>query len=438
MSYFDYEISTTLRTVYETPTLFPQIKICNINPFTTENSFRYLKDINRIYFPEIDIFNESQMSNLTYENRQNLIWRIYLLATSKMNNGNFSILEKKKLGHSIEDIILFCKFSNQKCTASDFEWTFDRLYGNCYMFNSGTSKRTSIIAGSWFGLKLSIYVNYHQSLKIFNSYLSFGYGAHLRIGNRSYLTDDTFDEILLSPGHITSVSVDRYFKFIQAKPYSLCDIDNYGHRDFESKLFQTIHHSQYEYTQQLCLFTCYQRELIKWCDCADPWFISLYNKDVCEANNQTECLIKVYSNFYLAEESEFVNKKCLPECPLECNRTEYKYSTASSQLDPTWFVDLVKKRSNLSNDFMNKSIKMETIKESVVSMNVFYNSLSYTIVTESPKIDLVLLSNVGGSLGLFMGVSFLSLAEIFVLVFEIFFFSSKKGSKKLSKEFIAI
>ena len=89
-NYFDYGVSTTLRTVYETPTQFPQIKICNINPFTTEASFDYLKKINSMYFPGVDIFNQSQMSNLTYDERRSLVWRIYLLATSKMNDASFS------------------------------------------------------------------------------------------------------------------------------------------------------------------------------------------------------------------------------------------------------------------------------------------------------------------------------------------------------------
>jgi hypothetical protein len=425
LSYFDYEVSTTLRTVYETPTLFPQIKICNVNPFTTEESFEYLKNINKAYFPETDIFNESQMNNLSYEDRRKLVWRIYLLATGKMNSFNFSIEEKKKLGHSIEEKLLVCKYNNQMCTSNDFVWTFDRLYGNCFIFNSNSSNRISIIAGSWYGLKMSIYVNYHQQLKVFNSL--FGYGAHIRIGNRSYLTDDTFDEILLSPGYITSVSVDRSFKFLLAKPYSQCDIDN-AHRAFSSKFYNIIYHSKYEYTQQLCLFTCYQSELIKVCDCSDPWFISLFDKDVCETNNQTECLLKVYINTYLPEHSDFLNKYCLINCPLECNRTEYKYTIASNQLDPTWFSDFILKRPNISKDFMNKTIDMNKVRESVVSLNVYYNSLSYTLATESPKLDIIsLLSNIGGSLGLFMGVSFLSLVEILVLLLDIAFFVLKRN-----------
>ena len=35
-SYFDYEVITTSRTIYETPTLFPKVTICNQNMLQTE------------------------------------------------------------------------------------------------------------------------------------------------------------------------------------------------------------------------------------------------------------------------------------------------------------------------------------------------------------------------------------------------------------------
>ena len=320
------------------------------------------------------------------------------------------------LGHSIEDILLTCKFNNQKCAANDFEWIFDRLYGNCYLFNSGQSKKASLIAGSWYGLKLSMYTNNHQKLNIFNSL--FGFGSYIRIGNGSYLTDDTFKEISLAPGFITSVSVDRSFKFLLAKPYSRCDIDD-EHRDFNSNLYETIYRSQYEYTQELCFVTCYQFELIKVCNCSDPWFINFVKeKDVCETNEQTNCLVDVYNQVFLS--SDFIENSCLNICPLECNRTEYKCSLSSSQLDPMWFVDFINDRKNLSNDFMSAKIDLDTVRQSVVSFNVFYDSLSYTLSTESPKFDIVsLLSNIGGALSLFMGVSVMSVVEIFALILDI-------------------
>ena len=53
---------------------------------------------------------------------------------------------------------------------------------------------------------------------------------------------------------------------------------------------------------------------------------------------------------------------------------------------------------------------------------LFYGSLSYTISTELPQMNFVsLLANIGGNLGLFLGVSVFSLCEIVEIFIEVFF-----------------
>ena len=87
------------------------------------------------------------------------------------------------------------------------------------------------------------------------------------------------------------------------------------------------------------------------------------------------------------------------------------------------------KNSNLANDFINKTINVTTVEKSLVKVNLFYESLSYTETTESPKMDIFsLLGSIGGNLGLFLGVSVFSLCEIIEVLIEIYFIS-KKGFK---------
>ena len=78
---------------------------------------------------------------------------------------------------------------------------------------------------------------------------------------------------------------------------------------------------------------------------------------------------------------------------------------------------------------MNKSIIAETAKQSVVRLLVYYDSLSYSQIDEAPQIDLVaLIANIGGNLGLFLGVSLFSLCEIITTILEIYFY--KKASSQ--------
>ena len=56
----------------------------------------------------------------------------------------------------------------------------------------------------------------------------------------------------------------------------------------------------------------------------------------------------------------------------------------------------------------------------MVKLNVYYKNIYYTSIVESPSITLVsLVSNLGGNLGLFLGLSVLSLLEIFELIISL-------------------
>ena len=101
--YFSYSVTTTSEQIFETPTEFPRIILCNQNPITTE--YGYNASLNSVYVSAL------------------------------------SPSEQKLLGHNMNDTLLFCTFNNLVCTADDFEWTFDQNLGNCYSFNAEKTNR---------------------------------------------------------------------------------------------------------------------------------------------------------------------------------------------------------------------------------------------------------------------------------------------------------
>jgi hypothetical protein len=69
----------------------------------------------------------------------------------------------------------------------------------------------------------------------------------------------------------------------------------------------------------------------------------------------------------------------------------------------------------------------EEIKKHFIGMYVYYNDFKYTLISEEPETELFnFISNIGGILGLFLGISFLSFIEIFEIFFEIMFILIKK------------
>ena len=194
VDYLSFRVSTTTRTLYETPALFPKVTICNVNPFTTQYATGFLSRINKDLNYTIDIFDKIQMKSLSFYNKSEIIANVYYQAIFKMNSLNET--EKRKLSHSLENLVHNCYFNAQPCSKSDFKWHFDPFYGNCWQFNSGfngiTNERVKLgynsFPGEFYGLSLIFYVNFFKNLTTFNSYNGGGLGGVVRIDNSSYLT----------------------------------------------------------------------------------------------------------------------------------------------------------------------------------------------------------------------------------------------------------
>ncbi len=100
-------------------------------------------------------------------------------------------------------------------------------------------------------------------------------------------------------------------------------------------------------------------------------------------------------------------------CPIECDSANYKIS-------PYYVGGLTSKLVNEKNFMIKNGETLEELKQNLVYISVYYSSLEYKKIEQIPKTELFdLVSNIGGTLGLFIGVSFLSFIEFFELIFEV-------------------
>jgi len=252
-------------------------------------------------------------------------------------------------------------------------------------------------------------------------------GAILRIQNNSYLTHQRLNgATFLSSGLETNVAIERSFKETLPKPYSNCDIPNPIAssspiiNSFSSDLYILIAHSPYQYTQQLCYEQCYLKYLINACNCTNPYALSLYTEyDACVSKEEKQCLYDYNNN----ENKHDLTVSCFSSCPLECNLTEYKTSSVStSRLLNDFFLEHIKNNQQLLTDH-NDVTDLNGIESNAalngVSVNVYYDSLTYTISIEQPQMSVVsLLASIGGNLSLFLGLSVFSFLELAQLVCE--------------------
>ena len=390
MSYLAFDVTTKSRTVLETPTLYPKVTVCNLNIYTTEYAYNFLKSIDTNGF-----FERMALSNLTAKESLYLISDLYSRAQIIAYSQNISDQQRKLFAHRLDDMLINCRFNQMPCNASDFAWTFDQAYGNCYVFNSGYNAAGEKIAlkeltldSSYFGLQLEVYSNVYESLEVSNALFG-GLGLVLRIENSSHLIGKKDDGVRIATGFHTDIVVDRSFKFMLPRPYSDCEVESDSSKTSGTDIFTLIAQSEYEYTQQLCFLQCYQKYLILECNCTNG-MLSLYNVSSCVTNEEINCS----SRFFVS----------------------------SSRLFGDIYVMNIRENKNLSVDFVTKPLNVETARDSIASIIIYYHSLSYTISTESPQLDLIgLLAAIGGNLGLFMGVSFLGVSECVEILIEICF-----------------
>jgi len=103
-----------------------------------------------------------------------------------------------------------------------------------------------------------------------------------------------------------------------------------------------------------------------------------------------------------------MEKNCNKFCPLECESTQYKISESKfslleySDYTSPW-IPVVKKKLNIA---VNST---EEFNKNCLEVIAFFDSLKYTQISQTPKISFSgLVSNLGGSTGLFLELSFLS------------------------------
>lgn len=167
---------------------------------------------------------------------------------------------------------------------------------------------------------------------------------------------------------------------------------------------------------------CFSEYMMSKCNCQDMSTLTLYENYTlvppCLNMNDLFCDLQQYTAFF----SQNVKELCSQDCPLECSRIEYSTSTTSSSYPTHVYYEYLKNQTIVQSKFNNdvSQLTYEKLKSQIVAVNVYYDDLSYIKISENAQTELIdLVSNLGGTLGLFIGVSFLSFAEILDLIFNL-------------------
>ncbi|CAF0924898.1 unnamed protein product [Brachionus calyciflorus] len=402
MNYFSFETTSKIQIHTEKSSIFPAITICNSNYFTSEYSAQFIKNFTFDIQSDSNYFNYDQY------------YKLFQIVTSREE----LISQSYKFGDSFEKLILNCQILTVDCKNKEYwNYYYHQLYGNCYQINTKKENLIKVSRTGW-NNALKIILNISMADGLEGVYPTTG--AYIMIHNQttSPLSTDPFG---VSPGLDTNIAISRQFKSSLPKPYSNCDDDTSNSDAFNSKLFKLITSRNISYNQKLCMDLCFQDLIIQECKCyhVDFPFISDQSIKPCYIENDYECMNSKIENDF--KESSIENDACQSQCPLECNSMNYKIFYS--------FTDFIKEKNNDDiNKFYNfTGTNRRQMKNDLVSLYFYYETLSYEEIKEKESIDLVgLLSNLGGIAGLFLGISFLSLVEIIEIAFQILHYFIKR------------
>jgi hypothetical protein len=132
--------------------------------------------------------------------------------------------------------------------------------------------------------------------------------------------------------------------------------------------------------------------------------------------------------------------ECYLECPIQCSSVDYTLIPTQAHYPSEWYAANLANDSQVRRILLNSMPKSERadakidtslVRSSFLMLNVYYDEMFYTLIDDAPALTMdQLIALIGGNLGLFLGISLMSLVESFELLFYSIFLSFKLNRPK--------
>lgn len=410
--YFSWPVTTNVRFINEKEIEFPGVVICNTNPFVTEQGAKFLVEFARNYTGNFTLgLKETKGLLLEYNVRY---------TAANLVNFIYSKSAKMKFGLPYENFIINCKFAGAPCHSSNWSWFYIYWNGNCFLFTAGLTKSVN----KEYGLSVELFTGLDKTITFFQK--SFGFQVFIFNQIKYLKTEYYIPRTAIKPGSEVNIEIKRRFIHKLPRPYSECDIDlrTATIDSVDSQLYREIFLANYSYEQFNCLHRAYRRKVFTDCNCVVELSDVGVEAKMCFTKEEQACRISIEQSLQISKFDGIFDD----QCPLECNINELnmKLSTVSF---PSFQYGNYLLKNNINFKESKHTHDLVDVRNSVVRVNFYFKKLGHEILEEKESMTLVnLLANMGGILGVFLGMSLLTLieglqfmAEIIALLFSNFF-----------------
>ncbi|KAL9982892.1 hypothetical protein ACROYT_G005003 [Oculina patagonica] len=401
---------------------FPAVTLCNINSLNRRRYMEFQKRWN-LSNEEIELKlevytkmlarSEDLFNNESKESHEELFWRF----RGKVPK-NLSYLHL--FSHRIEEMLLpvtlfnSCFINGVVCGAENFTTFTSSVFGQCQTFNSGHDGHPVInatMAGHLNGLKLLL--NIERDSYLDNSLNPIVGLTVLVHDQESYPFMEQFG-FLVQPGVRTLCSIKRKKIINLESPFST--------KCTRNRILEMFENTRYKYSKPACLMQCLSKFVIKTCGCRPIEYEDL-EVPICAPNDTVLCMFPAYRSFGTSEEKD----KCEENCTQPCKHVEYGTSLSYAGLQRNVFIQKLNSSVNITKDFpfyehflkMSVPEKMAYIDDNIVSLDIYFQDMSYDEIEQTPVFEpWTLIANLGGNFGLFLGMSILTILEFVEFAFR--------------------
>ncbi|CAH1776721.1 unnamed protein product [Owenia fusiformis] len=475
--YVKYETIDRVEAKVDEDIIFPSVTVCPLYGISSMKIAEVYSDPNSDYISLNNFLSSSyalvdELAQITNETYLSIMTNTILVARS--NRGyyaNLGVSGVSTIGHEFGDFIPYCLYQEKECSAADFQKLVHHEYKNCYTFNGGDiniSKPIISSTGAQKGLSLTLYLENSENAYVaynVNRVMTAASGARVIIHEKGTLPDPDNEGFDVEPGHLISVALSANKRQLLKQPWGECAEHN------------TLHSTDYKYTRNTCRIKCIEKVIQRQCGCR-------YDLLPVDINATTELDIQPCGKFNIKEwlkateanttvlKEDLAKVICskeehqwtalakdIPSCECEYNCTYVDYEIETSQSvwpmrgsELDFFCQL--SYLNISGSFFERfqnSIGIhcnsfmeyinvaqnhgDELRANVLRVNVYFKTLEVKYTIQDEGFSLVsMISEIGGVLGIFVGVSIITILEIFVLCSGIVhvIINSKKVSSEIN------
>ncbi|XP_077990153.1 acid-sensing ion channel 2-like [Glandiceps talaboti] len=363
-SYRSYLSNTNQDVIYTTSLTFPAVTVCNFNEMKKSL-------VDELYGDGVTTLIDAMYPTIVAEHLPNF---------TNYNYEGFDMAAfMDSLAHPIDEMVTHCTWKEVECTSHNFTkvYTDD---GVCYTFNALSTADAEPLTvqarGYRFALRLILDVEQWDYMTSLTDVAGFRIAIHDH-NDIPRVQDVGF---AISPGMVAYVALNQIKYTNLPPPHGQC-------RERELKYYS-------KYSQNACQTECETDYLVNQCNCRE--FYMPGNASMCNPQELYECATPALRTF-----ANRGVETC--DCPVPCSRTIYKYSMSSAKMSNGY----------LNSVASNYNYTLEYMRNNYAGVLMYYEDLSYQDITQQEAYHMYQVwCDIGGSMGLLLGGSIITLVEL--------------------------